>query len=137
LQPPSQIFQHSLFSGHFLPIELSMSFLTSYPGKALWVLGVVIVTLAKLPFISLYYVLHRPSPRWTVRQALMNHLMRTFLYHSAVVEASTPLNLNPGTEAERFITMPPIGNIYLKGVVDDETIRPVMTGGTWYPSPPP
>jgi acetyl esterase/lipase len=67
----------------------------------------------------------------------MNHLMRTFLNHSAVVEASTALKLDPGSDGERFITMPPVGNIYLNGVVDDETIRPVRTGGTWYPSPPP
>lgn len=114
-----------------------MSLLTSYPGKAVWVLSSVIVTFAKLPFISLYHVFKRPNPQWTVRQALTNHLMRSMLYHVAVVQMKTPLSLDPGTEGEKFITMPPVGDSHLKGVLNDKTIRPVEVGGTWYPSRPP
>ncbi|PVH91289.1 hypothetical protein DM02DRAFT_678163 [Periconia macrospinosa] len=85
-----------------------MGFFTSNPGKILWVLGAVLVTLVKLPFLSLYYAFSRPNPKWTVRQALMNRLMRAFLYHSAVVQAKTPLNFKPGTEGDRFVTIPPV-----------------------------
>ncbi|PSN60792.1 alpha/beta-hydrolase [Corynespora cassiicola Philippines] len=113
-----------------------MGLLTSHPGKALWVLGTAVATLAKLPLLSFYYVLNRPR-KWTVRQALMSHLMRSFLYHSAVVRAKTPLSLDPGSEGERFIQIPPVGDIHLKGVLDDKTIRPVKIGGTWYPAIPP
>lgn len=42
-----------------------MTLLTSHPGKALWVLGVALFTLAKLPFLSLYYILRRPNPNWS------------------------------------------------------------------------
>ncbi|CAI6336781.1 unnamed protein product [Periconia digitata] len=114
-----------------------MSLLMSYPGKGLWVLGAIFVTLAKLPVLSLYYLFQRPHAGWTVRQALMNNLMRAFLYHSAIVRAKTPLALGPGKEGERFVTMPPVGDECLSGIVDDKTIRPVTTGGTWYPSLPP
>jgi len=114
-----------------------MDLFTSHPGKALWVLGAVITTLAKLPFITCYYMLTRPHPKWTVRQSLMSHLMRSFLYHSAVIQAKTPLSLDPGREAERFIAIPPVSDTHLKGILDDKVIRPVTTGATWYPSAPP
>jgi len=114
-----------------------MSSLTSHPGKAMWVLGVALVTLVKVPLLSLYYLIQRPNPQWTVRQALMNNLMRIFLYHTAVVRAKTPLKLEPGSERERFVQVPPVGDIHLKSVLDDETIKPVTIGGTWYPSLPP
>lgn len=67
----------------------------------------------------------------------MNNLMRTFLYHSAVVIVKTPLKLDPGSEGERFVNIPPVEGGHLKGILDDETIRPVTIGGTWYPSIPP
>ncbi|KAJ4302818.1 hypothetical protein N0V90_001709 [Kalmusia sp. IMI 367209] len=114
-----------------------MEFLTSHPGKAVWVLGVVLITLAKLPLVSLYYVFRRPNPNWTIRQALMNKLMRAFLYHSAVVQAKAPLKLEPGSEGERFVTIPAVQSNHLKGVLDDKKTRPATTGGTWYPSLPP
>ena len=114
-----------------------MNLLTSHPGKSLWVFCAILITIAKLPFLSLYYFLQRPHAKWTVRQALMNHLMRVFLYHSAIVEVKTPLKLDPGSERERFIQIPPAKSIHLKGVLNDETIQPKTTGGTWYPSLPP
>lgn len=114
-----------------------MGFLTSHPGKAVWVLGAVLVTLARLPFVSLYYLLRRPNPKWTTRQALMNDLMRAFLYHSAVVQTKTPLKLEAGSEGERFVTIPAVPSNRLNGILDDKEIRPVTTAGTWYPSLPP
>ncbi len=104
-----------LTATHSSPIFNGMRFLTSYSGKALWVLGAVITTLAKLPFITSYYFLQRPYPTWTIRQALMNYLVRSFLYHSTVVEAKTLLMLDPGSEGERFIKMPPVGRCSSKG----------------------
>jgi len=114
-----------------------MSVFTTYPGKALWVLSAIVITLLKLPLLGFYFVLKRPDPNWTVRQAFMNSLMRTFLYHSAVVKAKTPLKLDPGSEGERFIQMRPVEDIHLRGVLDDKRIRPITIGGTWYPSAPP
>jgi acetyl esterase/lipase len=114
-----------------------MGLITSYPGKAVWVLSAILLTLTKLPILSFYYAVKRPNPKWTLRQALMNNLMRAFLYHSAVVRAKTPLNLEPGSEGERFIHMPPVEDQHLRGILDDKIVRPVTTGGTWYPTPPP
>lgn len=114
-----------------------MFLLTSNPFKTIWALGAILTTLAKLPFVSLYYVFRRPHLSWTVRQALMNHLMRVFLYHSAVVQAKTPLKLETGKEGERFVHIPPVDEKYLKGVLKDKKIRPETIGGTWYPSLPP
>jgi acetyl esterase/lipase len=114
-----------------------MGLFTSYPGKALWVLGAIFVVLSKLPILSVYYAVKRPDPKWTLRQSLMNNLMRAFLYHSAVVRAKTPLTLEPGSEGERFMRIPPAEDQYLRGILDDKTVRPVTTGGTWYPTPPP
>jgi acetyl esterase/lipase len=114
-----------------------MGLLTSYPGKAVWVLSAILVTLTKLPILSLFYSVKRPNPKWTLRQTLMNNLMRAFLYHSAVVRAKTPLKLEPGSEGERFIQIPPVEDQHLRGILDDNTVRPITTGGTWYPTPPP
>jgi acetyl esterase/lipase len=114
-----------------------MSLLTSYPGKAVWVLGAILFTLAKLPVLTVYYVLERPHSKWTLRQALMNNLLRAFLYHSAMVRVKTPLKLDPGSEGERFVQIPPVDHIHLEGILKDKIIRPVKTGGTWYPLPPP
>ncbi|KAH7408619.1 Alpha/Beta hydrolase protein [Phaeosphaeria sp. MPI-PUGE-AT-0046c] len=114
-----------------------MPLFTSNPAKSIWVLGAILFTLLKLPFLSLYHVFRRPHPNWTFRQAIMNHLMRTFLYHSAVVQARTPLKLDPGSEGNRFVQIPPVEDQYLKGVLNDKKIRPTTVGGTWYPSLPP
>jgi acetyl esterase/lipase len=115
----------------------SMGLFTSYPGKALWVISAIFVVLCKLPILGVYYAVKRPHPKWTLRQSLMNNLMRAFLYHSAVVRAKTPLTLVPGSEGERFIQIPPVGDQHLRGILDDKTLRPVTTGGTWYPTLPP
>ncbi|KAF2676842.1 alpha/beta-hydrolase [Lentithecium fluviatile CBS 122367] len=114
-----------------------MSLITKQPFKTLWALSVVLLYAAKAPLLGLYYIIKRPNPKWTVRQALMNRIMRAYLYHSAVVRAKTTLKLEPGSEGERFIQIAPVKDAHLKGIMDDKTIRPVTTGGTWYPSTPP
>lgn len=114
-----------------------MNFVTNHPGKGVWVLGAVLLTLSKLPLLILYYALKRPNQKWTVRQALMNKLMRAFLYHSAVVRAKTSLKLEAGSEGERFVQIPAADDHHVRGVLDDKEIWPVTTGGTWYPSLPP
>lgn len=115
-----------------------MGLLTSYPGKAIWVMTAALITLIKVPFLSLYYAFKRPNAKWSIRQALMNSLMRSFLYHTAVVYAKTPLKLDPGSEGDRFVEIPPVADTsaHVKGVLNDSTIRPRRIGGTWYPSPP-
>lgn len=114
-----------------------MGLFTSHPGKAVWVTFAVLFALTKLPLLSIYYIFRRPHPKWTVRQSLMNHLMRSFLYHSAAVRTQTCLSLEPGSEGNRFVQIPPVGDDYLVGLLNDKEIRPTATGGTWYPSLPP
>jgi acetyl esterase/lipase len=44
--------------------------------------------------------------------------------------------LNQEARAYDLSTCRPVEDTHLKGILDDKTIRPVTTGGTWYPSPP-
>lgn len=111
-------------------------FLTSRGGKHLWVTGAVLLTIIQLPLLLLYYIPKscRQHSQWTYLQAIMNELMRKFLYHSAVVEVKTPLNLVSATGKGRFVTIEPSQNVY-RGVLEDSAIRPSVTGGLWYPNP--
>ena len=110
---------------------------TEQPGKTIWSLFAGIVVVCQLPFLFLYYTpsILRPHPSWTVFQSVMNSLMRSFLYHTAVVQVSTPLRLDAGYEKERFVTIQPsTANIY-GNIAEDSQIKPATTGGTWYPTP--
>ncbi|KAI9658002.1 MAG: hypothetical protein M1821_002662 [Bathelium mastoideum] len=113
-----------------------MGIFTQYPGKALWVGFVVLLKLVQLPIDAAILLFSRPSPKWTVRQSLMVRSMRSFLYHTAVVEAKTPLRLEPGPEQGRFVQIPVARQDHYKFLLDDQEIRPMEIGGTWYPNPP-
>lgn len=63
--------------------------------------------------------------------------MRSFLYHTAAVEAVTPLWLEPGSEKERFSRILAASSEHYRHIPNDKEIRPMDIGGTWYPSPPP
>ena len=117
--------------------SLGKRLITSQPGKAIWTTGAVIVTVFKLPIWALYYIPKqlRQHSGWTYHQAMINQLFEAYLYHSAAVEVRTPLRLDPGAEGERFVVIQPsTGNIYRGVLQKDPAIRPVTTGGTWYPN---
>ena len=114
-----------------------MGVFTQYPGKALWVSFVIMLKLVETPIYTVILLFTRPTPRWTIRQSLMVRSMRSFLYHTATVEAKTPLRLEPGSERDRFVKISAAPQDYYQFPLNDDEITPTASGGTWYPSAPP
>ncbi|KAH6639967.1 Alpha/Beta hydrolase protein [Truncatella angustata] len=113
-----------------------MSLITTTPGKYFWAIGASLFSLAKLPFLSLYYLpnVNRPHPEWSVLQCVLNNLMNAFVYHTAVVEAVTPLDLRPGSLGNRFIAIPPLADALSTDILtSDPNIKSQATGGIWFP----
>ena len=112
------------------------SLITHGIGKVVWTTGAIILTIVKLPFWLIYFLPPslRQHPQWTYRQALMNELMRAFLYHSSLVEVKTPLSLEPGSEKDRFVKILPLDKELYRGVLRDTRIQPTVIGAIWYPS---
>lgn len=116
-----------------------MSFVTSGPGKYIWATGVVLMNLIKLPLLILYYLpaFTRPDPRWSVFQSIMNNYMSSFIYHTAYVEAVTPLDLEPGSFGDRVVKIKKgPDSLYTDVARPNSSILPTTTGGIWFPSAP-
>ncbi|MCJ1281200.1 hypothetical protein MMC26_000518 [Xylographa opegraphella] len=110
------------------------TFVTRQPGKAIWTLAASLYTVAQLPFWLVLFIpsRYRQHSRWTYRQAIMNKLLRLFLYHSSYVEVKTPIRLE---ETGRFIKIRPSSDHVYDGLLGDLDVQPTITGGSWYPSP--
>ena len=110
------------------------AFVTKQPGKALWTVAAAIVTALRLPFWLVRFIpsRFRQHPQWTYHQAIMNELIRKFLYHSTYVEMYTPIRLD---EKDGFVKINPSPNHIYHGLLDHPEVQPTVTGGTWYPSP--
>ncbi|MCJ1321667.1 hypothetical protein MMC15_007012 [Xylographa vitiligo] len=110
------------------------TFITKQPGKAIWTLAASIYTILQLPFWLVFFVPSnfRQHPQWTYRQAIMNKLLRVFLYHCSYVEVKTPIQLE---ETGKFIKIRPSADHVYDGLLGDLDVQPTITGGSWYPSP--
>ena len=75
----------------------------------------------------------RPSPKWTLRQALMVRLFKSLLRTAGYLKFSPPLSLEPGRQRERFIVLQPAAADQYVGPLRDPEIRPEPIGGTWSP----
>ncbi|KAL8740165.1 MAG: hypothetical protein Q9184_008523, partial [Pyrenodesmia sp. 2 TL-2023] len=112
------------------------SLLPYQPFKPIYVLIVSLFTLARLPLwlLSLLPRSLRQHPSYSLKQAFILQLVKTFTYHSSVVRHSPGWSLQPGSEKERFERIvPSTKGVYL-GVLDDKDIKPVEIGGTWFPT---
>jgi acetyl esterase/lipase len=111
--------------------------LTYQPVKALYALLAAAFEAARLPFWILLYTpsAGRPNKAWTLRQAIGVKVLKQFVCHMSVVEVSTPHNLKPGSEKERFVTYDPAPADVYKGPLVDNEIKPIKIGGTWTPKP--
>lgn len=112
---------------------------TYQPAKALWALLAIAFNTARLPLWILYYIPRsfRPNPNWSLAQAVRVRVMRTALWNMSLVQVQVPVSLVPGKEKERFVTFPPAQDKYYTGVTTvDPQIKPIETGGTWYPEKP-
>ncbi|MCJ1249399.1 hypothetical protein MMC30_006622 [Trapelia coarctata] len=116
--------------------NISGSFITRQPGTALWVLLALVSTSIRLPIWLLYFIPKslRPHPNWTYRQAMLNAIIKQFLYHNASMRIQAPVSLEPGKEKRQFVVMQPAKDDSYQGVIKDAEIKPTAVGGTWYPS---
>lgn len=114
----------------------SKAFVTSRQGKYVWTVLAISATLAQLPFwLVLYALPHlRPHPKWTYLQAIKNRVVRSYVYHWSVMEARTPIRLEPAEEKERFVLIEPSEKDIYRGVLAATDVKPKTTGGTWFPS---
>lgn len=115
-----------------------MALTTESPGKYLWATGAVLVNLFRLPLSALYYIPKstRPHPKWTVWQSVMNLAMNSFIYHFAVVQGVTQLDLQPGKLGDRFVSIARAPSSIFTGVAADVDILPSETGAIWFPTSP-
>ena len=70
--------------------RLRQRLVTKQPVKAIWTAGAVINTTALLLFWLIYFIPSylRQHPKWTYKQAILNKLLRTIMYHSSKVESA-------------------------------------------------
>ncbi|TGO57971.1 hypothetical protein BCON_0060g00450 [Botryotinia convoluta] len=117
----------------------SNSFFTSFPGKHLWIFGAIGLNLIRFPFWLIYYVpsITRPSPKWTYTQALRIRIIKAFVKSVSITKSATIINLLPGAEGSRFLTVYPASSSRYQGVtITNSEIKPEIIGGTWYPHQP-
>ncbi|KAI4180492.1 MAG: hypothetical protein LQ346_006978 [Caloplaca aetnensis] len=112
------------------------SLLPYQPFKAIYVLTVLLYTLARFPLwlLSLLPRSLRQHSSWSLRQAFMVRLVKTFTYHSSRVRSFPAWSLQPGSEKEKFERILPSTKDIYRGVLDDKEIKPVEIGGTWFPA---
>ncbi|KAL8950104.1 MAG: hypothetical protein Q9183_007548 [Haloplaca sp. 2 TL-2023] len=113
------------------------SLLPYHPFKALYATLAIITVLARLPFWFLYFLprFMRTHPSYTLRQSLMLQLLRCFLHHASLTNFHPPWTLLPGVEKDQWERIAPSKKDIYKGVLEDEEVKPVEVGGTWYPGP--
>lgn len=115
--------------------QLKGKLVTKQPVKAIWTVGAMINTTALLPFWLIYFIPSylRQHPKWTYKQAILNKLVRTIVYHSAKVEIHTSIQYD---ENYGFLKInPSIDHQIYTGLLQDPEIQPKTTGGCWFPTP--
>jgi acetyl esterase/lipase len=106
--------------------------------NGVYILVALSYELARLPlFLVKFLTRHgRQHPEWSYRQSVMTHIMFSFVYHLAKIQARTPTPLTPGSEKERFVRIQPAGSDAYTGPLRvNSDIQPVEIGASWYPAP--
>jgi acetyl esterase/lipase len=115
-----------------------MALINSPPFNGVYILVALSYELARLPlFLVKFLTRHgRQHPEWSYRQSIMTHIMFSFVYHLAKIQARTPTPLTPGSEKERFVRIQPAGSDAYTGPLRvNSDIQPVEIGASWYPAP--
>ncbi|KAL4772672.1 Alpha/Beta hydrolase protein [Aspergillus nidulans var. acristatus] len=96
-------------------------------------------SLLQLPWVALAYARPklRQDPNWTYRQAFTNSLLKAFLRNWVALHLKWYLSVEPRSESDRFVQIPPANPDLYTGIVIDEKIKPETIGATWYPAPYP
>ncbi|EGY23481.1 alpha/beta hydrolase fold-3 [Verticillium dahliae VdLs.17] len=108
------------------------------PLKILYLLFIVPATLLSLTYAVASGIFRglRPDPSWSFRKAASVQLVKdVFLRHLCALRSPAPLSLQPGSEGDRFVLIPPAKEAQITGPADDAEIRPAEIGGTWTPAP--
>lgn len=119
-------------------------FLTTKTGRTFWAIRTILLLTIHLPFLLVAYFSFRslrPHPRYTLRQSLAHHLLRTWFEFAAAVEFPFPQDvLRAGKEGGRWVTVFPTSakeeegsEFYRRSPLLDADVKPATTGGTWYP----
>ena len=120
--------------------QLRRFLFTRAPLKQIWLIGAIALNLVRLPFLFLYYlpVSTRPCADWTYGQAIKVRLFRAAVYILAFTEHSPVLSLEPGKEGDRFVCIKPLASeLYqVEPLGVDDSVKPEVVGGTWYPKRP-
>lgn len=114
--------------------------ITHQPVKGLYGLFVILFNAAKLPFWALYFLPRslRQHPKYSYRQALKSHILKTALWHLSNVHAYTPLSLtSTRKDKDRLVLIHPSSNpaIYTSVCTPSPACAPATVFGYWYPSP--
>ena len=107
-------------------------------GRPLYTAYAIVGTLLSLPYHLLRNVplSLRPHPEWTYYQSVLNHFMRTFLYHASILELQTLLPTSATQEDSNFVTISPADHHFYRGVLASTGgISPDVTGAVWYSGP--
>lgn len=128
---PTQDLRHLFAIKRDKMFEMAKGMIQSRLGKVVWTIGIISITLARLPFWLVYYAPRdlRQHPKWTCLQAIKHRLVRILLYHSSLMEVRTPIELEPGVEKDRFAKIEPARKDIYQGVLADSNIKPATTGG--------
>jgi acetyl esterase/lipase len=112
---------------------------TYQPFKGLYALLAITFEAARFPWWMIFYLpkFTRPRPQWTHGQSVRMRLLKALLKHRSIVQFRTPLSLEAGTEADRFVVLKPAAaSLYVGPAVDPKKeIQPVAIGSTWTPTP--
>ncbi|KAL8686273.1 MAG: hypothetical protein Q9218_007218 [Villophora microphyllina] len=108
------------------------------PVKSLYIALIALTTVARLPLWLLTSILSstRLHPSYTFFQNIMINVAKLVGYHGSLVHSHPAWTLASGAEGGRFERIKPSTNNIYHGVLEDKEIKPVETGGTWYPDAP-
>ena len=118
--------------------KLSKPIVAYQPFKFIWGLCAIVSNAIQFPFWVVYYLLPntRPNPNWSFQSAIVNHVVKRYLYHSALTHLTTPLSLKPGIEGKKWEVVQPSTKPVYVGRATHNNVKPIALGGAWYPAPP-
>ncbi|KAI0592707.1 Alpha/Beta hydrolase protein [Biscogniauxia sp. FL1348] len=111
---------------------------TCQPGKAVYTVFFVALTLLRLPWLCVLYLFPsmRPNVCWTFRQSLSRTLFSYFGEYVATVELEPPPTLVPGNEKDKFVVINPAkSDLYRDILLCDPAIHPGAVGAIWHTKP--
>ncbi|KAI6749388.1 hypothetical protein HG530_015227 [Fusarium avenaceum] len=108
------------------------------PLRLLYLLFIVPATLTSVAYVVASGIFRglRPDPTWPFQKsAAVLFVKQIFLRHLCALRMPAPLSMEPGSEGDRFVVIPPAKEAQITGPASDAEIKPAQLGGTWTPAP--